>query len=275
VSVPQSVYYAEFEHGSLPFRKWLEGYCAETGQSLAAAHVLVVEPCVKPLESALNKIANKPAERAAYTKDYLRAEIIGLKKGSHSSQIRMIGEIIDSLDNDPMTVARKNQFHTPHEDTAYRGYHAVWRCEVPDDQPLEGFAILAEVKFEHETQQDLNRLTRKIQLISRTKDAVQREFYDRCGTEFPFNYNRIERKVVALEELGIVAYDYIHAENGFNKFLDPRLQASHTPLSAAELNDNIAIISRESQRVNNMIASSGIELPKVKLPAYEPVMSYQ
>jgi hypothetical protein len=231
--------YREYEKGPLPFRQWLESYCYFSNQNINSAHVAIVGACVKEEKSEERKSQSRPADR---TRDNLRAMFVvldGKNKTAHAKSLDRLGDVITALESDEQTVARKNMFFAPKEN-GYRGAKGVWVVDVPKEQSLGGLPILAEIKIEHEAQQDANRLTRKIMAIKRSTDQAMSDLFNRCSNVHKENdngkitsghYLRMSRTSCLLTSLERSLYDTEHSRLGFNRFLDPQKREKHKPSS--------------------------------------------
>lgn len=236
VVIPQDAYRTGFEKGNTPFRAWLEEYCHLHGMN-PQVQVAIVGPCVKDEASSLFKGKARPAER---TKDYLRGMYIFLQgptARTARASLDNLGSAIDSLQAEDrfQTLARKNYLHTP-KANGYRAYKGAWN--VPLEGPFSGWEMMAEVKLEHQSQQDVNRMTRRFMEISRaTREALER-FYDNCTSEEDekqgfskahSHVNRLQARINTLDGFSKLLYDYVHDKSGMNRFLGKEAAKKHEP----------------------------------------------
>jgi len=237
--------YQAYENSAEPFRDWFNKYCHARGLSPNADIALVA--CVKDENSSEFKEKTRSPDRV---RDYVRAMAIvleGSKRKQTEQSIERMGDLIATFDNDVLngTLARKNYFHTP-KDNGYRAYKALWRIEAQGE--LEGYPILAEVKIEHESQQDLNRMTRKFMGITRSmRDSIE-TFYDKCGSSgqnrpkighnsgvrpcntvvddaktMNSNFVRLSGVIKDIDKYSLGAYDSEHEKAGLDCFLGKNL----------------------------------------------------
>lgn len=286
IHVSQSIWRATYENDTIPFRKWLEDYCISTGQALQA-DVLIVDPCAKGLNRSEGKLHfdASPSASPAYTKDYARSMAIVLEGYSASSKKRsmdLLGNTIDSIENAPETLAYNNQFAKPHKHTGYRGYHAIWNTgELTDGSSYLaglGLSINAEFKLEHESQQDVNRLTRHLLEKARASQWAQSQFHTSCGIEGSLSGVKSHTKSLSLIRTVRMANDYMNSEKGFDRFLLASVKAAYDSPSGKELGQQIKKISLGDKTthgdltIRNLVAQSGLEIRGVQLPSYVPIV---
>lgn len=242
--IPLEDYRTGFEKGGEKFRVWFEEYCRQQNIN-PAVKVLIVGPCVKDDTSTDFKSKNRPDERV---KDYLRGMFIFLEGYSHKSARKSLdnmGDAIDCLQSDERfkTLGRKNYLHTPKEN-GYRAFKAAWN--VPLGGLFIGWDMMAEIKIEHESQQDLNRMTRRFMNFSRkTRDAME-NYYNNCtspqGSDEDFrnahnNMARIHNRVEDLDNLSRLIYNYKHWQSGLNRFLDKSKTDVYRPAALGDIHN--------------------------------------
>jgi hypothetical protein len=272
VIIPQEDYRAGFEKGSKKFHEWFEEYCRMHGMN-PAVKVAIIGPCVKDEGSTDFKSKIRPAARV---KDYLRGMYIFLEGNTAKSakkSLNNMADAIDSIQSDERfkTLGRKNNLHTPKEN-GYRSYKAAWN--VPLGGVFAGKEMMAEIKIEHESQQDLNRMTRRFMNYSRsTRDAME-NIYPNCISERGGNRDfriaskkasLMQRNVEDLDKFSRLAYNHVHEQSGLNRFLDKGKadQYPAPPLDAIQMAARKAIdafgvpISRE-------IENAGLKLPGIR-----------
>jgi hypothetical protein len=272
VIIPQEDYRAGFEKGGNKFHAWFEEYCRMHGMN-PAVKVAIIGPCVKDEGSTDFKSKNQPAARV---KDYLRGMYIFLEGNTAKSarkSLDNIGNAIDCLQNDEKfkTLGRKNELHTP-ADNGYRAYKAAWN--VPLGGVFAGKEMMAEVKIEHESQQDLNRMTRRFMSFSRnTRDAMEK-FHSNCTSESGGNRDfrianknmlLMKRNVEDLDKFSRLVYDSLHKQSGLNRFLDKNKESQYAP-AAPEVIQAAArkVIDAFGVPIAREIENAGLKLPSVR-----------
>ncbi|HEU4838260.1 MAG TPA: hypothetical protein VFS88_02495 [Micavibrio sp.] len=275
VIIPQEEYRAGFEKGDEEFHEWFEEYCRQRGMN-PAVKVVIIGPCVKDEASTDFKAKIRPDARV---KDYLRGMYIFLEGNTAKSARKSLDNManaIDCLQSDEKfkTLGRKNNLHTP-KHNGYRSYKAAWN--VPLGGVFVGKEMMAEIKIEHESQQDLNRMTRRFMNYSRkTRDAMER-FYSNCTSESGgsrdlriANKNMLlmMRNVEDLDKFSRLVYDYVHKNAGLNRFLDKSKEAQYAP-AAPEVLQAAArkAIDAFGAPIAREIENAGVKLPSVRARA--------
>ena len=272
IQIPHAVFEAEYEqsHEHDSFRSWLNAYCAKNGLN-SHVNVAIIGPCAKDYDSADRKGQLTAPDRI---KDYARGMFVFLEgnkpKASRQNLDRM-GDAIAALDESQDTIARKNAFFAP-MDSGYRGHKAIWKIDLPNTSIFAGFDILAEVKTEHESQQDANRLTRRCLMgLHRRTDAILPEFFNRCSNRSDEsqkitnkNYRRLGDRVNMIDDLAKCINDIVNAKSGLNRFLDSEKLADHQP-NPAKL-DELAMKSIDvfGPYIYREIDNIGLLSPKVR-----------
>lgn len=270
IEIPHEDYREGFERGNLPFRPWLNAYCAEKGLN-PNANIAMVGPCVKDEGSSEFKEKTRTADRV---RDYLRVMGIFLEGPTRKTSIQSLdnmGDAFVAMETDEMvpSVARKNYMHTPKSSGGFRAYKSAWVIGLAE--PYDEFEMLAEVKFEHEKQQDLNRMTRRFMTIKRHAQDHMATYYPTCtsSNEKHFgtaasNLQRIQRRATDLDNFAKAAYDQGHHQSGLNRFLNPEIAHLYAPLPQKEM-DAVARKAIESYGllVAREMANAGLKIPKV------------
>lgn len=160
IEIPHQDFAEQYEQGRQGFREWLEEYCSKHNLN-PHAQFCVIGPCIKTEQSSNRKTAYKSSPDR--NRDYLRSMIVALKQTHrlrNSASLDNLESCTQALENDEGTIARKNYYHTPKNETGYRGYKTLRVATAPEGSTLEGVRILAELKIEHESQMDIDKLTR-------------------------------------------------------------------------------------------------------------------
>lgn len=119
------------------------------------------------------------------------------------------------------------------------------------------FSVLAEVKAQHETQMELDRLTRSFLQIGRD---TQRSFL--MGVWWNKAWRGGSRDD-QLKTVGALLYDRMHYDGGFDRFLDPHKRDAFHPLNPHRLADEVEIAlnawpTGQAQKLGHKIAISGV-----------------
>lgn len=218
------------------FRKWFEEKCKETGQN-PNVDLLIVTSCVKDLDTAAKKtfLKGKSADRII---DYQRGMYVVLKQSDakkETKSLNTLARLINDIENDKRTIARKNLYWKPHETTGFRAHKTLRTATVPPGQEYEGMQCLTEVKIEHESQMGLDRATRPFLHISRAAARAKREtnynlIRDFSSTTFdkrrPQNPSKHTRKTA--QSSNVIAgwsrdlYNRINSDAGLDLFTNPQ-----------------------------------------------------
>lgn len=216
-----------YENKSIGFREWFEIKCREYDQD-PHADVLIIGPSVKENASSERKIFDEKRSNPDNVRDYLRFIGVVLKTKSsskarqrHGKSFAILERVLSAIESDPRILAHKNQLFHPHEETGHRSHKSRW---IGTDSEDEDIQILAEGKFQHETQMDIDKLTRPFLAIERESLRLQKGF-SQASTAKRTNVSKGEAiaKAQFVKQLGIMLYDRVHADAGFNhRFLDPK-----------------------------------------------------
>jgi len=267
IFIPHEDYRLGFEKGTQRFRTWLNDYCHENRLN-PNVQVAIVGPCVKDEDSTEFKSKARPDDRV---RDYLRGMYVflqGRTLKSERASLDNIGNAIDTLQNDGKfhTIARKNYLHTP-KNNGYRAYKAAWNVPLPG--AFSEWEMLAEIKIEHESQQDVNRMTRRFMSIGRqARDAIEK-YYPTCTSSMSNdfrnahnNISRIQHMIVDIDRFSKSAYDLVHEWAGLNRFLDASDVHSHAPVSLSELQGQARkAIDAFGPSVVREIQNAGLRIP--------------
>lgn len=253
--------FEEFEAGNTKWDKWLKSYAANNKLNLHV-DVLIVSECVKPLKSGQRKEQTKTGT-SDRTKDWLRVLIIPNAIGcSKKARLDKLGNLIFAIESDEDTVARKNQFNWP-KPNGYSGHKSAWVINPPSDNLLAEFPILAEIKIEDYEQQDAHSLTRKMLGLDRASKGVLPIFFNRCGDNgknSAANYSRVSNIGKLTEKACKVIYDTLTAENGYDRFLNPKI--AHN-FERPSLRDLCAAIRALPGDTVSKIIDSGVLKPRI------------
>ena len=226
IDIPHSIFRETYEHRAIGFRPWLEKQCCERGLDINA-DVLIIGPSVKDIASSERKIRDEKQDSPDSIRDYLREMMVVLKtkhtpksRTKHGQSFAVLEKLITALENEKENRPYKNQLWHPHEETGYRGFKSRWTAKDADDPEME---ILAEVKIEHEKQMDVDKLTRSFLSIVREGIRLQKEFKGNAGgRRTGITAHHAKKQIGFVNQLGIMLYERIHADAGFNdRFLDP------------------------------------------------------
>jgi len=289
ITIPHADYRTGFEKGQQDFRVWLNEHCQLTGQD-PDADIAIVEACVKDEGSSDFKSDMEFPDRI---RDYARDMLIVLEgsKGKASARsLDILSEIIDAMDTEKRTasVARKNNFYKPRSN-GYSGYKAIWVVEGKSEF-YEGFPILAEKKVEHESQQNLHRMTREFMLIERGVTTSTKHFWDRTKDYWTTHFSsledpkakreiksansssfRLDARVKTLKDFSRAAYDAHTYSSGLDRLINPAVAHLHEPVSPSEMVSRMdkAIAAFPGGAVLREIQKSGMPLPKGAMDKYE------
>ncbi len=218
-----------YEQGLRPFRSWFDDYCKTHGLN-SRADICVVGPSIKDISSADRKTATgeHSPERVL---DYLRCMPIVLKKHPNNSKHRYsmdtLARVIDAFEGDDRAIARKNTFWKPNPKTGIRTHKTLWSCSVDEGQDLHGFETVAEIKVEHEAHMDIDRLTRAFLQHGRDTTSLMVQFAENVTDWFSRILSSASRKTADKDRMinnwGRLLYNYFNHEQGFNRFLDPKI----------------------------------------------------
>lgn len=198
----------------------------ETLTAQLAFNVNIIPPCVKDEISCLRKVWDRNA-KSAYGQpeniiDYLRATII-VPEGPNG--IKSLRDTINMLIAHPMTVAYKDQFWKPDEETGYRSLKALLN--------IDGHT--AELKVDYEGMKDANEMTESMRKFERTlKEAevkapmVCGDRTDSFGNSLRKMTNKMEGMIGKIRELRMECHDYYAAGCGLNELLDPAAKREHS-----------------------------------------------
>lgn len=270
IEIPHEDYRDGFERGTKRFRPWLTEYCQSNGLD-PHAHLAIVGPCVKDEYSSEFKSKGRPADRV---RDYLRVMGIFLEGPNRKMTLRNLDNMGDAFvaleaDEANRSVGRKNNFYAPKKN-GYRSYKSLQAVPLLGD--YEDWEVLAELKIEHEGQQDANRMTRRFMNISRhVRDSLE-TFYPHCTTaqeeeyrNAQSNLRRLHNRLDALDAFSLVAYNDAHDRAGLNRFLGPNYAASYKPVSA-DVMQQLAIKAIEAfgPSIAREMVNAGFDYQKVR-----------
>ena len=252
--------FESYEKSDILFHKWLEDYKKEHKVS-GKFDLCIVGPGVKSEESSERKSGQK-IKSPDRGRDYLRCMPVILKQTSNKKNVRSIGileKLIDCFEQDSRTLARKNYFYEPHKHTGMRAYKSLWEVLIPEDDPngLGGFSILAECKVEHESQMDIDKLTRHFLHFTRQTHNALTSLVYRCASQYvPDSWPRLFKTSTNLQKdqdmmqrWGQMLYDFNGANKGFDQFLGPHV----TRPDAITLEDIERTIMNDLQHINQSL----------------------
>lgn len=267
VIIPHDVYRQSFEKGQSRFRPWLQAYCNLHGLN-ANADIAIVGPCVKDGGSTEFKSKARQADRV---RDYLRTMMIVLQGPTQKTakkSLDTLADTIDTLQSDDRfaTLARKNYLYSP-KSNGYRAYKAAWNVPLPG--AFSEWEMLAEIKIEHESQQDLNRMTRRFMGIMRQARDAMEKVYSTCSSgecgehrNMHSNMSRLQHRVDELDAFSRMAYDYGHGLSGLNRFLDPNKRQSHPAVRIQNMQEPARkAIEAFGPAVAREIENAGLNVP--------------
>lgn len=243
-----------YEKSPLNFREWLDKYCEERGLDSRSDFAIVTR--VKTLESAQRKngIVAMPSGSVP---DYIGEHFIALKqrfcpKNSRSLDTMERAMIASEKD----AIARKNYLWVPHDKTQFRAHKTMKMATVPTgphpalegrEHPLAGCNIMVERKIAHESQMDVDKLTRKFIDIGRSVQNGQVKLINafssgatsssRDRKELHSTCFREERRQKAIDALGALLYAKVFEDSGMNRFLNPKKADNYSALDANALRE--------------------------------------
>lgn len=233
--------FVKYERSHQGFREWLDEYCQQHGLN-ARTDICFVGPCTKTQESAERKTqtGNPTPDRVI---DYLRVMPVVLKQNTtqrNRDSLATLERMMQTMESDQRSIARKNYFWEPHDGTGMRAHKSLWVCKAGPDSNNADFEILAEIKVEHESQMDIDKLTRNFLNISRNSRryafgafAAAAEFLDHLGCKIAAGHSvRAEQNDRIANKWGKMLYDRINCDASMDRFLDPDLLSN----KAAPLN---------------------------------------
>ena len=251
--------FAAYELSETPFHEWLQGYKKENKHT-GAYDVCIVGPSIKSGESSERKLHEK-FKTPDRVRDYLRCMPIVLKQTeSHRNKnsIETLERLIQIIEDDPRSIARKNQYHTPQPETGMRAHKTLWEIHCfSTDEEYADFSILAENKIEHESQMDIDRLTRRFMQFAREAHKANMSLVGRCTSQLaPESWSRVfktsgelERTVTMIRHWGQLLYN----NNGYNKGFDQFLGADSQNRQILSLKEIEDIIMRDLKKVNESL----------------------
>lgn len=256
--------FLKYERGTMDFRDWLEGVCADKGLNVNDADICIIGPCVKPLESVTRKLQDRikgPEE----VPDYLRTTLVALKKNPGSRRNRVCLSLLDrligaiSVEEDGTPRARKDLLFKPHKDRAFRAYKVAWDTDLGPVDPLyqdegipqeirnkmtmlmeqAGHVMSSEVQVKLESQMGIDRFSRQV-LMALERSANRATLAFASGTayserELNRQINRMELWKKTVNKWGRLLYDRLAQDSGLNRFLAPELITERRALSAQEI----------------------------------------
>lgn len=246
---------------SKSFREWLDDYCDEH-VLYSGVDVALIGPDVKTPESANRKA--ETGERAPdRIRDYLRCMPVILKQSPKAPQnknsLATLGRFVDAMEADQdRALARKNYFWEPHDGTGIRCHKTLWNCTVPDDSDLAGFSVLAEIKVEHESHMDIDRLTRTFLEHGRKSRDLMTQFAEQVVNPYTSSFGfTIDPKTFSakarqtartdgmVKEWGRMLYEHVNVRHGFDRMRNPEdgaTQAMSIRDIAKKIKDDLATL---------------------------------
>lgn len=225
----------DFQNGyerqdALSFREWFKEYCREKGYNKeysANIDVCIIGPCIKTLESAKRKTdTNEPTPDRNV--DYLRTMIVAMKKtGNYRNRhsLDTLAYAMNAIEGDQETIAIKNYYYTPHAKTGFRGHKSLWITEATEESGYAGMSILSEIKIEHESQMEIDKLTRRFIDIDRSwENASLGSFWKTvCGTRAA-SPKSLDNTTDVITGWGRLLYNRMFEDSGLTRFLNPELE---------------------------------------------------
>ncbi len=223
----------EYSYEDMGFREWLNRYCEQRNMN-SNADLCIIQASAKELGSCKRKTgANVPAPDRNV--DYLRTMMIALKKTSafkNRQSLDTLGNAMKAIEEYPATVARKNYYYEPHAKTGFRGHKSLWVSRVPKGGELEGFEILSEIKIEHESQMDIDKLTRHFISLGRDNMEAISSVFSFLGNQragVSSNYANQQSDIVT--QWGRLLYDKVFEAAGItDRFLSDRKTDKFDPV---------------------------------------------
>lgn len=233
VQINHSEFKETFEPTGTNFRDWLEQQCEKYGLD-PHVDLLLVGPCVKDIASSERKMHNHK-NSSDDIRDYLRAMVVVLKtkqtskaKHKHGQSFSVFERLMTAIEHDEANIPYKNQLWSPHEKTGFRGFKARWTAN-DSEEPL--YQILSEVKFQHETQMDIDKLTRAFLAMTRSRLRLQNDFPEMNPSRRGYMASKeADEQANFIRNLSVILYNRVHADAGFNhRFLNPALAVDYSP----------------------------------------------
>lgn len=232
--------FLSFEKGRDNFRQWLDNVCKERGVS-SRADFLIVGPRVKTRESGDRKTIDDGTDPDRIV-DYSGVMFVALKQHpkapKNKDSLNTLVKAINSIESDDETLAHKNLFWRPHQITKFRGHYSLWTVKAaakePEDKVYEDYDILTEVKIEHESQMDADKLTRRFLNIGRAAKGAQAQFSSNAKNLGKRSYKQAvieQQKDQAITALGATIYNRVFTDAGLVRLMDPKLYGAFAALS--------------------------------------------
>ncbi len=259
VTIPHADF-LEYEKSDLNFREWYDEYSA--GRGLAPnPDTCIIAPRIKSSLSCQRKGQFDIGSQLKIDSvtDYLAGMIVVMKKRPDAKRNRYslenLTDLMASIEVEPFTLGYKNYSHTPHDKTGFRAHKSLISAVIgPASEKYAGWEFLGEVKIEHESLMDIDKLTRAFIDIGRSVNKAVMQFGLACVPLESANQNvvinkitgRIGRLEAASDRISKLLYDHVCANAGFNIFLGPDKHGSFAPKTMDEI---LAIARQETGRV--------------------------
>ncbi|MFK7840020.1 MAG: hypothetical protein AB8B83_06775 [Bdellovibrionales bacterium] len=232
VQIHHSEFRESYEPTSTNFRSWFRQQCANYNLN-PNADLLLIGPSVKDIASSERKMLTEKHDPDAI-RDYLRAMVVVLKTKStpkakfrNDQSFSVFERLMTAIEMGEDAIPYKNQLWHPHRDTAFRGFKARWTATDSEDSDYQ---LLSEVKFQHETQMDIDKLTRSFLTMTRSRLRLQHDFPKMNPGRGYIASGNAEKQAQFIRHLGILLYNRVHADAGFNqRFLDPEYKDDYGP----------------------------------------------
>lgn len=259
VTIPHADF-VKYEKSDLNFREWYDEYRAERGLA-PNPDTCIIAPRIKSSLSCQRKGRSdigSQKETDAVT-DYLAGMIVVMKKRPDSKNNRYslqnLGHLMASIEVEPFTLGHKNYFYSPHDKTGFRAHKSLISAVIgPASEKYAGWEFPGEVKIEHESLMDIDKLTRSFIDIGRSVNKALMHFGLTSTPGDSANQNvvinkitgRIGRLEAASDRISKLLYDHVCANAGFNIFLGPDKRDAFAPKTIDEI---LAIARQETGHV--------------------------
>lgn len=241
VEIPHSVFADEYEKRTIPFRQWVNAYC-ERNHLPKNVDVVIIGPRIKSLESAERKQGDTD-KRPSQTADYVGIMMVAMKKGApvkgrkNKKDLAVLEKVIDAIEEDPRSLARKNSYFHPNDVTGHRDHKSIWEIVIASGG-YKGWKMHGEVKVEDESQMDVNRQTRNHSMaLSRKTGTYLSTLHSSVASDSNItgHSRRAKERRDFTTRVGVESYNRFFADNGFNLLMDPALLHKHAPMSHEDI----------------------------------------
>lgn len=255
IEIPHRIFKDEYEDGpkDLSFREWLDSYCTSNGLN-SRADFCIIGPRVKEPASAERKVKNKPAEDNC---DFVGIMFTALKKRKSIKNRQSLNNlkkaiaaisvnqrVIDvDVEKNKKEKALKDYFRFPSVERRFRAFKSIWNIMISEDNEWAGLQVAAEIKIEHESLMDIDKITRYFmdvgremgQAIQKFSEASHHPFVKQGGRNAYMHALKTQNRRDGVDSIAALLYDRVSHDAGLNQFLDSTRRSTHTPLTYREI----------------------------------------